>query len=51
MKKVLSVLAAIVLLTAISCTKETISDENQTEQATGKECDGSAGNKDGCPDN
>lgn len=52
MKKVLALTAfAILTLTAIGCEPEDLTNGEYQEQATGKGCDGSPGDKDGCPEN
>ena len=50
MKKLFTVLAVVLFsVSMISCEKETVTDEEIT-YATGKDCDGSPGDKD-CEDN
>lgn len=48
MKKVLAIAAVVLFsVTMYNCTEDSINEENTT-YATGKECDGSPGDKAGC---
>lgn len=49
MKKLLVLMVFAMALTALSCEPEDFTDAEPQEQATGKGCDGSPGDKEGCP--